>query len=85
MQPFTARDGRCGRWVHCPLCGIVLGDDGGSCFPLSRGCGRHGDVPRDWRDDRIAELETMVSKLVAQVEKLTARVQELEEQLGSTA
>jgi transposase len=44
-----------------------------------------GDVPRDWRDDRIAELETMVSKLVSQVEKLTARVQELEEQLGSSS
>jgi transposase len=43
------------------------------------------DVGRDWRDDRIAELETMVSKLVAQVEKLTARVQELEEQLGSSS
>ncbi len=45
---------------------------------------RHiGGVARDWRDDRIAELEAQVAKLLAvaaQVERLTARVEELEEQ-----
>lgn len=42
-------------------------------------------MARDWRDDRIEQLEGLVAKLTAQVEKLTTRVQELEEQLRSSS
>ena len=47
---------------------------------------RHTDVvARDWRDDRIAELEALVTKLMAKVETLTARVADLEEKLAASS
>src|ERR1039458_7909457 len=47
---------------------------------------RHTDVvARDWRDDRIAELEALVTKLMAKVETLTARVADLEEKLAAAS
>ena len=67
-----------GWWVHSALCEIDVAGRLPDPLSISESLGQTGVVPRDWRDDRIAELEAMVAKLLA-------RVADLEEKLAASS